>query len=109
MGLQRERALLSSARGFLPKSCDAAGTEAALKAFCPESAVSGRVLRGASCEVSRSAKMSLATLVLIVLLFSLLGAVPVWPHSAKWGYWPSGLIALSIVMVAALTFVYGVS
>jgi hypothetical protein len=53
--------------------------------------------------------MTLATLALIVLLFSLLGAVPVWPHSAKWGYWPSGLIAISIAVVAALSFVYGVS
>ncbi|MGH6925391.1 MAG: DUF3309 family protein [Propylenella sp.] len=53
--------------------------------------------------------MTPATLVLIVLLFALLGAVPVWPHSAKWGYWPSGLIALSIIVVGALTFVYGVS
>lgn len=93
----------------MPKSRQAAGTNGTLEAFCLESGDSGPVPEGAGCEVSRSAKMTPATLVLIVLLFALLGAVPVWPHSAKWGYWPSGLIALSIIVVGALTFVYGVS
>ena len=46
--------------------------------------------------------MTLGTLLLIVLLFAAVGALPQWPHSAGWGYWPSGLIVLSLVAVTVL-------
>lgn len=49
--------------------------------------------------------MSLSTLLLIVVVLLLVGAVPLWPHSAHWGYGPSGglgLIAL-ILLVLLLT------
>jgi hypothetical protein len=47
--------------------------------------------------------MSLILIVILVLL--LLGAVPAWPHSRSWGYGPSGLLGLIlvIVLVMALT------
>lgn len=34
--------------------------------------------------------MSLGTLLLIVLILMLIGAIPNWPHSKNWGYGPSG-------------------
>jgi hypothetical protein len=46
--------------------------------------------------------MNLGLFLLIVLLFAMIGAAPAWPHSREWGYWPSGVLALS---VAALAFV----
>ena len=38
-------------------------------------------------------------ILLIVLLLLLVGAVPAWPHSRGWGYGPSGLITLILVVV----------
>ncbi|MDP3084693.1 MAG: DUF3309 family protein [Rubrivivax sp.] len=49
--------------------------------------------------------MSIATLLLIVLILMLIGAIPRWPHSRNWGYGPSGglgLVALVVVVVLLL-------
>jgi len=43
----------------------------------------------------------LGTILLIVLILLLLGAVPAWPHSRQWGYAPSGGIGL-VLMVALI-------
>ena len=50
--------------------------------------------------------MSLGTIVLIVLVLMLIGAVPVWPHSHSWGYAPSGGLGL-IVTVLLILLVLG--
>ena len=41
-------------------------------------------------------------ILLIVLIILLLGAVPAWPHSRKWGYGPSGGLGLLVVIVLIL-------
>ena len=46
--------------------------------------------------------MSLGTILLIVLLLMLVGAFPSWPHSAGWGYGPSGGIGLLFIIVVVL-------
>jgi hypothetical protein len=46
--------------------------------------------------------MSLATVLLIVLVLLLIGAIPTWPHSAGWGYYPSGGIGLLLLIVIIL-------
>jgi hypothetical protein len=46
--------------------------------------------------------MSLGTILLIVLILMLLGAIPTWPHSRKWGYAPSGVLGLVIVIIVVL-------
>jgi hypothetical protein len=46
--------------------------------------------------------MSLATILLIVLVLILIGAIPAWPHSRKWGYAPSGGIGLIVLIVLVL-------
>ena len=46
--------------------------------------------------------MSLGTILLIVLILMLLGAIPTWPHSRKWGYAPSGALGLVIVIIVVL-------
>ena len=46
--------------------------------------------------------MSLGTILLIVLILLLIGAVPSWPHSSGWGYGPSGLLGLVVVVVLVL-------
>lgn len=47
--------------------------------------------------------MSLGTILLIVLVVLLLGAIPTWPYSQGWGYYPSG--GLGIVLVVLLVLV----
>jgi hypothetical protein len=44
----------------------------------------------------------LGTILLLVLILLLLGAVPTWPHSRQWGYAPSGGIGLVLVVVLIL-------
>jgi hypothetical protein len=41
-------------------------------------------------------------ILLIVLVLLLLGAVPAWPYSRRWGYYPGGAVALLIVVVLLL-------
>jgi hypothetical protein len=44
----------------------------------------------------------LGTILLIILILLLLGAVPAWPHSRSWGYAPSGGLGLILVIVLIL-------
>lgn len=46
--------------------------------------------------------MAVSTLLLIVLLLLLIGAVPAWPHSRGWGYGPSGLLGLVLVVLVIM-------
>ena len=46
--------------------------------------------------------MSLGTILLIVLILLLIGAIPSWPHSRSWGYGPSGGLGLVVVIVIIL-------
>jgi hypothetical protein len=41
----------------------------------------------------------MGTILLIVLILLLLGAVPAWPYSRNWGYGPSGLLGLVVVIL----------
>lgn len=42
------------------------------------------------------------TLLLIILIILLLGALPTWPYSAGWGYFPSGGLGLVLLIVVVL-------
>jgi hypothetical protein len=44
----------------------------------------------------------LGTILLIVLILLLLGALPAWPHSRSWGYYPSGGLGLVVIIVLIL-------
>ena len=44
----------------------------------------------------------LGTILLIILILLLLGAVPAWPHSRSWGYAPSGGLGLIVVILLIL-------
>ena len=50
--------------------------------------------------------MSLGTILLIVLVLLLFGAIPSWPHSRGWGYGPSGGLGL-VVLILVLLLVMG--
>ena len=44
----------------------------------------------------------LGTILLIILVIILIGALPTWPHSSGWGYFPSGGLGLVLVIVIVL-------
>jgi hypothetical protein len=46
--------------------------------------------------------MNTNTLILIVLIVLLLGALPTWPYSTGWGYYPSGGLGLVLIVVLIL-------
>lgn len=46
--------------------------------------------------------MSLGTLLLIIVVLLLIGAIPSWPHSKSWGYAPSGIVGVVLVVVIVL-------
>jgi hypothetical protein len=46
--------------------------------------------------------MSIGTILLIVLVLALLGVLPAWPHARSWGYGPSGIVGVLLVIVFVL-------
>ncbi|MFN4273439.1 MAG: DUF3309 family protein [Aliihoeflea sp.] len=46
--------------------------------------------------------MGLGTILLIILILILIGAIPAWPHSRGWGYGPSGILGVVLVIVLIL-------
>ncbi|MCE3247611.1 MAG: hypothetical protein K0R41_1436 [Geminicoccaceae bacterium] len=46
--------------------------------------------------------MTLGTILIIVLILLLIGALPTWPHSSGWGYGPTGGLGLLLVVVIIL-------
>lgn len=46
--------------------------------------------------------MTLGTILIIVLILLLVGALPTWPHSSGWGYGPTGGLGLLLVIVIIL-------
>jgi len=46
--------------------------------------------------------MALSTILLILVILLLIGAVPAWPHSRGWGYGPSGILGVVLVIVLIL-------
>jgi len=46
--------------------------------------------------------MSVGTIILIILVLILVGAIPAWPHSRSWGYGPTGGLGLIVVVLLIL-------
>jgi hypothetical protein len=46
--------------------------------------------------------MSLGTLLLILIVLMLVGAIPTWPHSRSWGYAPSGVFSLIFIVLLVM-------
>jgi hypothetical protein len=42
------------------------------------------------------------TLLLIIVILLVIGALPVWPYSRSWGYWPGGLLGLILIILIIL-------
>ncbi len=46
--------------------------------------------------------MTLTTLLIIILILILIGALPAWPHSRSWGYGPGGIIGVILIILLIL-------
>jgi hypothetical protein len=46
--------------------------------------------------------MSISTILLIILVLLLVGALPTWPYSTGWGYYPSGGLGLIVIVLLVL-------
>ena len=46
--------------------------------------------------------MSLGTILLIILILILIGALPTWGYSSGWGYGPSGILGIVVVVILVL-------
>ena len=47
----------------------------------------------------------LGTILLIILIILLIGALPTWPYSAGWGYYPGGGLGLVLIIVVVLILI----
>jgi hypothetical protein len=65
----------------------------------PERSVSGSAQ---DSSTFKEKKMSLGTILLIVLVLMLIGAIPAWGHSRSWGYGPSGGLGVVLIIVVVL-------
>lgn len=53
--------------------------------------------------------MVLETVLLVVLILLLLGALPAWPYSRSWGYGPSGLLGFLLLVLIILVLIGAIS
>ncbi len=44
----------------------------------------------------------MSTILIVILIILLIGAYPSWPHSANWGYFPSGILGTVLIVVIVL-------
>jgi hypothetical protein len=49
--------------------------------------------------------MSLGTILLIILILILIGALPTWPYSSGWGYYPSSGLGIVVIILLILVLV----
>jgi hypothetical protein len=59
-------------------------------------------LHGNNQSTTKETSMSLGTILLIILILALIGALPLWPYSSGWGYYPTGGIGLIVVILIIL-------
>ena len=52
--------------------------------------------------------MNLGTILLVVLVLAVLGVIPAWPHSRGWGYGPSGVVGLLVVVLLVMLVTGGI-
>lgn len=47
----------------------------------------------------------LGTILIVLVILALVGALPRWPHSREWGYWPSGGLGMALTVIVILLLV----
>lgn len=62
----------------------------------------GTGAEGPWSENERRDRMTIGTILLIILILVLVGALPTWPHSKNWGFYPSGGVGLVVLILLLL-------
>jgi hypothetical protein len=75
-----------------------------LEGRCPPALSKDHHRKGsiAPTEINRKRGQAMRTILLIVVIILLLGALPTWPYSAGWGYYPSGGLGLVLLVLIIL-------
>jgi Protein of unknown function (DUF3309) len=60
------------------------------------------VPRSHSGSIIKEPQMGIGTILLIILILALVGVLPTWGHSRSWGYGPSGIVGLIVVVLIVL-------
>jgi hypothetical protein len=68
----------------------------------PERKHEGALRAPGRIHQQRSLLMTLGTILIILLILALIGAIPSWGYSRNWGYGPSGILGLVLVVVLVL-------
>jgi hypothetical protein len=76
--------------------------------MCPWQDREAKLPYFASRTTIQGETIMLGTVLLILLILILLGAIPAWPHSRNWGYAPSGGIGLVLIIVLILVLMRGI-
>ena len=101
----RDRRELSLRAQAAPQRLDLGGRAPTLgRDFCPSPGTfhgAGMFFLLVNRQLRRAHRM-LGTILLIILILLLLGALPTWPHSRGWGYYPSGGLGLVLIIVLIL-------
>jgi hypothetical protein len=64
-----------------------------------------KVPNGAVRADSSWEKQMLGTILIVLVILALVGALPRWPHSREWGYWPSGGLGMALTVVVILVLI----
>ena len=57
---------------------------------------------GENNKPEKECNMSIGTILLVVLVLMLVGVLPVWPHATSWGYGPSGIVGVLLIIIIVL-------
>jgi hypothetical protein len=60
---------------------------------------------GVHTKAQKAGVMTLGTILLIIFILLLIGALPTWPYSSGWGYYPSGGAGIILVVVIVLLLI----
>ena len=62
----------------------------------------GPKMLGATAECAEARRMAMGLILLVILVLLLIGALPTWPHSRDWGFYPSGGLGTVLLIVVIL-------
>jgi Na+/melibiose symporter-like transporter len=65
----------------------------------------GYLKRRRNRHIAREILMTLGTILIVILVLMLIGAIPSWPHSRAWGYGPSGVLGTVLVVILILVLI----
>ncbi|MGZ5174060.1 MAG: DUF3309 family protein [Burkholderiales bacterium] len=68
----------------------------------PTVSIRGMPLAVSPNNICEEIQMTLTTILVILLVLLLIGALPVYPYSRGWGYYPSGILAVVVALVALM-------